>query len=64
MGLGRRASWAMHGIGAWVVHGIGAWYGIWGSTWMVGLLGWWGGWVGWVGGVGPEHWGLVLDEVW
>ena len=21
-GLGRRASWAVHGIGAWVVHGI------------------------------------------
>ena len=21
LGLGRRASWAVHGIGAWVVHG-------------------------------------------
>ena len=25
LGLGQRASWAVHGIGAWVVHGIGAW---------------------------------------
>ena len=23
-GLGRRARWAVHGIGAWVVHGMGA----------------------------------------
>ena len=22
LGLGRQASWAVHGIGAWVVHGI------------------------------------------
>ena len=27
LGLGRRASWAVHGIGAWVVHGcMVAWW--------------------------------------
>ena len=40
---------AWHGCMA-SVHGPGAW-----------LPGWWGC---WIGEVEPEHWGLVLDEVW
>ena len=51
--LGRACYWCMGG--AWL-HGGGAW--VWGQHCI--LPGWWGC---WIGEVGPEHWGLVLDEV-
>ena len=56
-GLGRRASWAVHGsVQGWCLHGDSACFGV-----CMLCTGWW---VCWIGEIGPEHWGLVLDEVW
>ena len=59
------------GFGFWLTGKLGrAWYrcmvwcmvGLGVSINDVGVLpGWW---VCWIGDHGPEHWGVVLDEVW
>ena len=41
----------------WCMASVHGWCMVWCMAWCMGG-------VCWIGGIGPEHWGLVLDEVW